>query len=68
MTRINANHSIFVIEIGLNGPVVSTFVDDIKIITLKNNEIIGCVKAKLTFAFLIVDMGLISFYLGLKVK
>ena len=29
LKQINADHSIFVTDIGLDGPVVSTFVDDI---------------------------------------
>lgn len=53
---------------GLDGPIVSTFVDDIKIMALKNSEMIKRVKLELTFAFFIIDIGLISFYLGLKVQ
>ena len=53
---------------GLKGPVVSTFVDDIKIIAPKRRGMIECVKAKLVSAFSIADMVLISFYLGLKVE
>lgn len=37
LTRINADHSIFNSEAGLDGHVVSTFVDDIKIMTSKEN-------------------------------
>lgn len=54
-------------ETGLNGLIVNTFVDDIKIIALKRIRIIQYIKAKLTTIFSIVDMGSISFYLGLKV-
>ena len=61
LKRINADHSIFVTEAGLNGPIVSTFVDDIKIMGPKESEMIERVKTELTFAFLMVDMGPISF-------
>ena len=44
------------------------FIDDIKIIASKNNRFIQRIKAELVTAFSIVDMGLISFYLGLKVE
>ena len=68
LLRINVDHSIFVIKTGLNGLIISTFVDDIKIMAPKDNGFIQCVKAKLAAAFSIVDMGPISFYLGLKVE
>lgn len=55
-------------KVGLNGPVVSTFADDIKIMAPKDSEMIEWVKLKLIFAFSIIDMGLISFYLDLKVQ
>lgn len=68
LKRINADHSIFVTEAGLNGPIVSTFVDDIKIMGPKASGMIERVKAELTSAFSMADMGPISFYLGLKVE
>lgn len=67
LTRINADHSIFITEQGLKGPVVSTFVDDIKIVGPKDTGVIARVKMELTAAFEMVDMEPISFYLGLKV-
>ena len=67
LTRINSDHSIFITRQGLEGPVVSTFVYEIKIIGPKNTWVIVGVKMELTAAFKIVDMGPISFYLGLKV-
>ena len=45
LTRIHADHSIFITKAGLNGPIVSTFVDDIKIIASKESGIIQQVKA-----------------------
>ncbi len=67
LQQINADHSIFVSLAGINGPIVSTFVDDIKIIGAKNSGVIDQVKQELTATFEMADMGLISFYLGLKV-
>ena len=68
LARINVEHSIFITKAGFNGPIVSTFVDDIKIIAPTGSAIIQQVKAKLTATFSMVDMGPMSFYLGLKVK
>ena len=65
--RINVDHSIFISSAGINGPIVSTFVDDIKIMGVKDSGMIGRVKQELAAAFEMVDMGPISFYLGLKV-
>lgn len=68
LSRINVDHSIFVTKVGLDGPVISIFVDDIKIMAPKASGIIQQVKAELAAAFSMVDMGPISFYLGLKVE
>ena len=68
LKRIHADHSIFISTAGLNGPVVSVFVDDIKIMGVKGSGAIGRVKAELIAAFSMVDLGPISFYLGLKVE
>lgn len=65
---INVNHNIFVTKAGLDGPVVSTFVNDIKIIAPKDSGMIEWIKLEFTFAFFMIDMGPISFYLGLKVQ
>ncbi len=68
LQQINADHSIFVSPAGINGPIVSTFVVDIKILGAKNSRVIAQVKQELTVALEMVDMGPISFYLGLKVS
>lgn len=68
LKRINIDHSIFITKAGLDGPVVSIFIDDIKIMTSKEIRIMETMKADLTSAFLMVDIGPISFYLGLKVQ
>ena len=67
LKRIHADHSIFVSGAGLKGPVLSVFVDDIKIMAPKDSGIIKRVKAELTAAFSMSDMGPISFYLGLRI-
>lgn len=66
--QINANHNIFVIKAGIKGPIVSTFVNNIKIMRVKRLEVIEQVKKKLATAFHMVDISPISFYLGLKVE
>lgn len=53
---------------GINDPIVSTFVDNIKVMETKRTDHIERVKAKLAAEFEMVDIGLISFYLGLKVE
>lgn len=44
------------------------FVDNIKVMGVKKLGHVERVKLKLVIAFEIVDIDLISFYLGLKVK
>ena len=65
--QINADHSIFTTSLDLNGPIVSTFMDDIKIIAPKGRGFIEKVKAELVSAFQMVDVGPISFYLDLRI-
>lgn len=64
----HADHIIFITKAGPNGPIVITFVDDIKIMAPKESGFIQRVKAELIVAFSMMDMGSISFYLGLKVE
>ena len=68
LARIHADHGVFITKAGLNGPIVSTFFDDIKIMAPKGSGIIQQVKAQLTAAFSMIDMSHISFYIGLKVE
>ena len=68
LARINTDYSIFVTPAGLDGPVVSMFVDEIKIIAPKTSDMIARVKSELATAFSMVDIELISFYLGLKIE
>lgn len=68
LSKMNTDHSIFMTKAGLNSLVISMFSDNIKIIALKKSGITQRVKAKLSAAFLMIDMSPISFYLGLKVE
>lgn len=68
LKQINADYNIFITTSGINGLIVSTFVDDIKIINIKESGYIKKIKLKLATTFEMADMGLISFYPGLKVK
>lgn len=47
---------------------MTTFVDNIKIIEVKSLRMIGYVKKELIVIFEIVDMGSISFYLDFKIS
>lgn len=67
LQQINVDHSIFISSTGINRPIVNTFVDDIKIMRVKDSGVIIQMKQELTTVFEIADMGPISFYLGLKV-
>lgn len=53
---------------GINGPIVNIFVNDIKVMGTKETGYIEKIKGELAAAFEMVDMSPISFYLGLKVK
>ncbi len=68
LSQIHTDHSIFISSASLNGPIVNVFVDDIKIIGMKGSESIARVKRELAAGFSMVDLGPISFYLGLKVE
>lgn len=66
--QINANYNIFICLSSLNSLIMSMFVNDIKIMVLKETGFIEKVKEKLTTIFQIVNIRLISFYLGLRVN
>lgn len=68
LKKLHADHGIFAIKNGLKGSIVSLFVDDLNIIAPKGTGQITRVKDKLKAAFSMVNMGPISFYLGLKIK
>lgn len=62
------DHNIFVILLEINGPIINTFVNNVKVIGVKGSGYIKKVKIKHVVTFEMVDIGPISFYLGLKVK
>lgn len=68
LIRIPTYHSIFVSDAGIKDPILSVFIDNIKIIAPKGSRIIEKFKQKLSAAFFMVDMEPISFCLGLKVE
>lgn len=66
LKHLEADHSIFVTPQGFKGPIITTWVDDIKIIA-PDMYIVNRVKEELTAAFEMVDLGPISFYLGMTI-
>jgi hypothetical protein len=67
LKKLNADHSIFATPQGVSGPILSVFVDDIKIID-KDKSRVARIKDELASAFKMVDLGPISYYLGIKVE
>lgn len=67
-SQIYIDHNILITKTRINRPIVSIFVNDIKIIEVKKSGMTTRIKQKLTSVFLIVDIGSISFYLGLKME
>ena len=67
LSRLHADHSIFATEDGVHGPILTVFVDDIKILDSCKGRITR-IKQQLATAFRMVDMGPVSYYLGLKVE
>lgn len=68
LKQINADYSIFVTSLAINGPIVSTFNDNVKVIEVKKSNHIKRVKRKFADTFEMVDMRPISFYLSLKIE
>lgn len=56
------------LAVEINGPIVSTFVNDIKIMEAKAFRIISSVKQEMMTVFKITDMEPISFYLSFKIS
>lgn len=67
LTRLHADHGIFGTDEGLNGPIISMWVDDINLFTPRGLPWMKRMKDTLTAGFEMVDMGPISYYIGLKV-
>lgn len=57
----------FVTTKGVQGPIITTFVDDLNIFATSGSGIMQLVKKELAAAFDMVDMGPLAFYVGLKV-
>lgn len=55
-------------RLSLEKPIVSTFVDDIKIMGPKYTRVIARVITELVVAFVMVNIRSINFYLGFKAK
>lgn len=68
LTHININYSIIITNQSLKKLIISIFVNNIKIIRLKNIKVIAKIKIEPTIAFNIIDIRLFSFDLGLKVE
>ena len=69
LRQINTNHNIFLISTDINDPIISIFVNDIKVMGVKRSGHIKRVKQKLTTsAFEMVNIGSINFYLYQKQK
>lgn len=52
----------------MNRPIISTFIDIIKIIKTKKSRIISLVKQNIITIFKIIDIGFIKFYFCLNVS
>lgn len=67
LKHIHANYNIFTLGIRLKSLMLSIFINNIKIMMPKDNGIIQQITTELTAVFFILVMGVISFYLGLKI-
>lgn len=65
---MKVEHNIFIILTGINGRIISTFINNIKIIGIKKLDYVKKVKQKFAIIQEIIDIKPISFYLGLKVE
>lgn len=61
LKRIYINYSIFLLATDLKNLIFNIFIDNIKIIILKDSRIISKIKKKHTTTFFILDIGPISF-------
>lgn len=68
LPQIKIDHNLFLFAIWINALIVSTFVNDIKIIGVKDFKVISREKEKLIATFGMVDMEPIGLYLGLKIS
>lgn len=68
LTKLHADHGIFATKDGFRGTIVSSFVDDLNIVAPKGSGLTTMVENELKAAFSMVDMGPISYHLGLKIE
>lgn len=66
--QINTDHNIFVMTIRINRTIFIIFIDEIKVIGVKRFGHIKQFKLKLVIAFEMIIIGLIGFYLELKIE
>jgi len=64
--RTQADHSVFVTDAGIDGLIVTAYVDDLKIIG-RDKQAIQRLKNALSERFDMTDLGPISYYLGMSV-
>ena len=68
LKQTHTDYSIFTIDADLDRPIVSMFIENIKIMGPNGSRVIQKVKDELIAVFSMVDMSFISFYLDLKVE
>lgn len=68
LSKLYANYRIFATQDRFKKLIISSFVDNLNIMTRKRLGLATKIKNKLKAAFNIVDMGSISYYLELKIK
>ena len=67
LVRMHADNGVFVTKEGINGLIITSWVDDINLFAPKDSGHIARAKKKLSAAFKMVDMGPVSYYLGLQI-
>lgn len=67
LTRLQADHGNFTSKDGIHGPMVSLWVDDLNLFSPRGSPWMKRMKDLLFEGFKMVDMGPITYYLGLKV-
>lgn len=62
--RLQTDHGVFTIDESIADPIISIHVNDINLFTPIRFSLMQKMKAKLSFAFKIIDIGFIQFYLN----
>lgn len=68
LKQLHADHGIFATDQGVHGSMISIWVDNINLFTPRGSPMMQRMKEILTAGFKMVNMGPISYYLGLKVE